>query len=272
VEARGRLLVTGASGRLGTAVRRGLGGQWPLLRLTDVRAIADPEPHAEVVTCDLADAAAVDRLLVGVDAVVHFAGYPREAPWPQILASNVVPVTNLWEAARKAGTRRIVFASSNHVVGFNDRADPADPRVRARPDSRYGVAHAFTENLASFYADKFGIAGFGIRVGSMCEQPTDARMLATWLSPGDLVRLVAVGLSAEYHFELVYGVSRNARGWWNNARAYALGYDPQDRSDRWIDELAGSTLADPLAERLQGGRYVVEEFTGSAARLDRAGP
>lgn len=255
----GRLLITGAAGRLGTAVRRGLGAQWPQLRLTDVRPIPDPEPHAEIVICDLADADAANRLLDGVDAVVHVAGYPREAPWPQILAQNLIPSTILWEAARRGGARRIVFASSNHAVGYEDRSTRADTGMRARPDSRYGVAHAFTESMASFYADKFGLSAFGMRIGSMCAEPTDARMLSTWLSPGDLVRLVDVGLTADFQFELVYGVSRNARCWWDNARAHALGYDPRDSADPWIDALCNKTLPPGLAEQKQGGRYVLEE-------------
>jgi uronate dehydrogenase len=262
----GRLLITGAAGRLGTAVRRGLGARWRQLRLSDLRPIADPESHAEVVTCDLADAGAVDRLLEGVDAVVHLAGHPREGAWTQILGANLIPATHLWEAARKAGTQRVVFASSNHVVGFCERSFCIDAQLRPRPDSRYGVAHAFTENMASLYADKFGIKGFGMRIGSMCPEPTDARMLATWLSAGDLVRLVEVGLTADYHFELVYGVSRNQRSWWDNSRAHALGYAPRDSADPWISALQDKTLSDPMADRLQGGLYVTHELSRDRAR------
>jgi uronate dehydrogenase len=148
--------------------------------------------------------------------------------------------------------------------------------MRARPDSRYGVAHAFTENMASLYADKFGISAFGMRIGSMCPEPTDARMLSTWLSPGDLVRLVEVGLTADFHFELVYGVSRNQRCWWDNARAYTLGYEPRDSADGWIDALRDKTLPPGLAEEKQGGRYVLEEWAGdrtppTPTSVDRSG-
>jgi len=255
----GRLLITGAAGRLGTAVRNGLAGTWRRMRLTDVRPIDDPQPGAEVMLGDLRDPDAVARLVDGVDAIVHFAGYPREAPWEQILASNVTPATLLWEAARAAGVARIVFASSNHAVGWNRREDASDPRFRARPDSRYGVGHAFTEIMAGMYADKFGLAGFAMRVGSMCPEPTDARMLATWLSAADLVRLTEVGLNAEYTFEIVYGISRNRLAWWDNARAYELGYAPADSADAWIDTLSSRTLGDARADALQGGVYVVSD-------------
>lgn len=255
----GRLLITGAAGRLGTVVRKGLGAQWQHLRITDLRSIDDPEPNAEVVVCDLRDGPAVSRIVEAVDAIVHFAGYPREAAWTQILASNVTPATLLWEAARNAGVKRIVFASSNHAVGWNRRDDPSDPGKRPRPDSRYGVGHAFTELMAGMYADRYGLAGFAMRVGSMCPEPTDARMLATWLSPGDLVRLTEVGLTADYSFEIVYGVSRNRLAWWNNARAYELGYAPADSADAWIEALKARTLDHPLADSLQGGRYVIPD-------------
>jgi uronate dehydrogenase len=255
----GRLLITGAAGRLGTVVRRGLGAKWQHLRLTDVRRIDETDPRAEVMLCDLRDANAVARLVAGVEAIVHFAGYPREAPWPQILENNLVPATLLWEAARATGVKRIVFASSNHAVGFNRRDDRSDPSHRARPDSRYGVAHAFSELMASLYADKFGIAAFAMRVGSMTPEPTDARMLATWLSPGDLVRLTEVGLTADYRFEIVYGISRNRLAWWDNARAFELGYAPADSADPWIPALVKEALGDPLADALQGGRYVLAD-------------
>jgi uronate dehydrogenase len=255
----GRLLITGAAGRLGTAVRKGLAAKWRHLRITDIRPIENPEPNAEVVMCDLGDADAVARVVEGVDAIAHFAGYPREASWAQILASNVTPATLLWESARAAGVARIVFASSNHAVGWNRRDDPSDPRFRSRPDSRYGVGHAFTEIMAGMYADKFGLAGFAMRVGSMCPEPTDSRMLATWLSPGDLVQLTEVGLTADYSFEIVYGISRNRLAWWGNARAYELGYAPADSADPWIDSLASKTLGHPMADSLQGGRYVLSD-------------
>ena len=262
-----RLLITGAAGRLGTAVRHALGPRYPRLRLTDIRPIPEPEPHAEIVQCDLADAAAVTALLAGVDAVVHLSGYPREAPWPQIMATNILPACNLWEAARAAGTQRIVFASSNHVLGFKGRNEPSDATERPRPDTRYGIGHAFVENLASFHADKYGVRGFAIRVGSFGPEPRDARMLSTWLSPGDLSRLVEIGLHADYHFEIVYGVSRNTRSWWDNRRAEALGYAPADSADDWIARLECKMLGDALADERQGGLYVSNEFAGNPARL-----
>lgn len=257
-----RLLVTGAAGRLGTVVRKGLAASWPCMRLTDIRPIEDVDPGHEVVECDLADPLAVAGLVHEVDAIVHFAGYPREAAWSRILASNLVPATHLWEAARNAGVNRIVFASSNHVVGFNARNDRSEVGQRARPDTRYGVAQAFTELMASMYADKYGMRGFAMRIGSMCPEPTDARMLSTWLSPADLVRLTQVGLAADYRFEIVYGISRNARAWWDNDRARELGYVPEDSADAWIGQLQDRTLDDPRAERLQGGRFAVDDPAG----------
>ncbi len=275
-----RVLVTGAAGALGRVLRDRLPGHlathepgtaW-CLRWSDLAEMAPLSPQeaaagCELVRCDLADAAAVHALLDGVDAVVHLGGYSVEGPWSTLLGANIVGLINLYEAARVQGTGRVLFASSNHAIGLYRRSERIDHRAGARPDSRYGVTKAFGEDLAWLYAHKHRVASLCLRIGSCVEKPRNARMLATWLSHGDLLRLVTMGLVAEYRYEIVYGVSANRDGWWDNRRAIELGYRPEDDASRFDDELRGVLSASPVAEAFQGGNFAAEEFEGDADAL-----
>ncbi len=267
-----RLLITGAAGQLGKLARARLHGRYPVLRLSDIADIAPAGEGEEVMPCNLADPFAVADLCDGVDAILHLGGRSTEADWPTIMAANIHGVVNLWEAARRSGVRRILFASSNHAIGLYRRSETIDHRDRMRPDSRYGVSKVFGESLAELYAVKHGLRGFSIRIGSCLPEPLDARMLSTWLSPDDFIRLIEVGLQADYVYEVVYGVSANSRGgWWDNANAFRLGYQPKDDSERFAAKVGHLTFDHPAAELTHGGTYVSAEFEGGdnavAARL-----
>ena len=257
-----RVLITGAAGALGGELRRRLKDRFRYLRLSDRAALPDPEQGEDFVRCDLADGPAVEALLADVDAVVHLGGQATEGDWPTVLNSNIVGCYNLWEAARKAGSERILFASSVHAVGLHRRSARLDETTPARPDGRYGLSKAFGEDLACLYAHKHGIKAFCMRIGSCFPAPQDARMLSSWLSYDDFERLVMVGLGANYLYEIVYGASANTRGWWDNARAFALGYAPEDDAEVYAADLADAVSDDPVAERYQGGSFAAAEFTG----------
>ncbi len=169
-----RVLLTGAAGGVGGHLRRELAGRYRL-RLSDLRAPADAG-DAEFVQADLADPDAVRRAVAGVDAIIHLGGFSVESDWRTILDANIVGTHTLYEAARQEGVRRVVFASSNHAVGFYDRAETIDHRVFPRPDSRYGLSKAFGEALARLYADKYGVQSMCIRIGNVAEQPNDVRL------------------------------------------------------------------------------------------------
>ncbi|MDX2103535.1 MAG: NAD(P)-dependent oxidoreductase [Alphaproteobacteria bacterium] len=257
------LLVTGAAGGIGRMLRGALAGRYPLIRWSDRAPMAPPGVGEETVIADLSDAAAVEALTAGMDAILHLGGCSTEADWPTIMAANLHGVVNLYEGARKAGTQRVIFASSNHAIGFWRRSDRLDHESPPRPDSRYGLSKAFGEDVAAYYAFKHGIRSLSLRIGSCFERPTNRRMLSTWLSYADFVRLVEVGLTAEFHHEIVYGVSRNTRSWWDNSNAYRLGYDPQDDAERFAPEVEGIVSDIPLDEAFQGGQFCSPEFTGS---------
>jgi uronate dehydrogenase len=263
-----RLLITGAAGALGSVLRRHTAGRHPALRLSDIKPLEGPPGQGEEhVVCDLADAAAVDRLLEGVDAVVHLGGQAVEGPWPVVMSANIVGAVNLWEAARKAGTKRVLFASSNHAVGFHRRTTRLDHASPAKPDSRYGLSKAFGEDLGLYYANKHGIACLVMRIGSCFPEPTDERMLSTWLSYRDFCQLVEAGLAADYVYEVVYGISANTRAWWDNSNAYRLGYRPQDNAEAYAAKVLGKRSDDPLAETYVGGGFCRPDFTGDPGRI-----
>jgi uronate dehydrogenase len=262
-----RVLLTGAAGHLGRELRSRLAGRFPVLRLSDVAEMAPAGPGEEVVPCDLSDAAAVAELCRDVDAILHFGGRSNEDDWDTILSANIVGAVNLWEGARKSGVKRIVFASSNHAIGLYRRETRIDHRAPAMPDSRYGLSKAFGEDLAALHAYKHGIKALCIRIGSSFAEPADARQLATWMSFDDLVRMIDVGLEADYVFEIVYGVSDNEASWWDNSNATRLGYSPADSADRFAERLAGKKTGDRVTELTQGGAFASKEFDGDPEAL-----
>ncbi len=256
-----RLLLTGAAGTLGRVLTPPLAAAASDLVRSDLPAALAAVPGPDTMPCDLADAAAVRRLLQGVDAVVHLGGFSVEGPFAPILQANIVGLVNLYEAARLNGTRRIVFASSNHVTGCYEQGRDTDPGEPPRPDGFYGVSKLFGEGLASMYHDRYGIQSVCLRIGTATVEPPDRRGLSTWLSHADLARLVLACLRApDVGFTVAYGVSANTRSWWNtpvNRAAWArLGYQPQDDSERFAAQVEQLLLPEGPQRRLQGGSFL----------------
>jgi uronate dehydrogenase len=268
-----RCLITGAAGGIGTRLRRLLKGVYPALRLSDRVQPADLAADEEFVAADLTDPVAVERAVAGMQGIVHLGGVSVERPWEEILPANIVGIYNLFEAARKAGVERVVFASSNHVIGFYPRRRRFGTAVIPRPDSRYGVSKMFGEALGALYADKYGLRVLSIRIGNFNDKPIDERRLSIWIKPEDLVQLIRIGLEhPDLHYEVVYGISANVRGWWDNEAAYRLGYRPTGESERWSAEALAAQArlpADPIGDQLQGGSFCSEEFSGDLDRIKR---
>ena len=260
-----RILLTGAAGGIGSRLRRLLPPLYDLV-LTDREPPSDLSPEETFIAADLADASAIERAATGVDGILHFGGQAAEAPWETILNANIVGTYNLFEAARKEKVRRVVFASTNHVVGFYPRSQTIGPQVLPLPDSRYGVSKAFGESLGALYAHKYGLSVFCIRIGHVSDRPVDERRLAIWLKPEDLVSLIQIGLEREgLVYEVVYGISDNAWAWWDNSRAAGLGYMPEGQSEAFAEAaLAAQALlpADSIGDRFQGGPFCSQEFEG----------
>lgn len=254
-----RLLITGAAGGLGRLLRQELAGFSPSLRLSDIAELGETQPGEELVPCDLADAEAVDRLVAGCDGIIHLGGVSVEDTFEAILQANLRGTYNVFEAARRHGLPRILFASSNHAIGFHRREDRLDGASRLKPDSLYGLSKCFGENLGSYYFDKFGLENVAVRIGSCFAEPKDRRMLATWLSPDDLVALVKCVFEAtRVGHTVLYGASANREQWWDNGHAAFLGWTPKDSSERFRAKVeAAHPRQDPEdpAVRFQGGSY-----------------
>lgn len=266
-----RVLMTGAAGGIGTRLRSLLQGVYPELRLSDLRQPPDLAPHERFVAADLARMEEVEAAVDGVDGIIHLGGHSVEGPWETILQANIIGCYNVFEAARRKGVERVVFASSNHTIGFYRRYRRIDADRKVRPDSRYGVSKAFGEALGAMYADKYGLRVTCIRIGNVDDKPVDLRRLSIWIKPEDLVQLIRIGLEhPELRYEVLWGVSDNERGWWDNSRAYALGYRPTGRAEAFRDEaLAGQAKLppDPIADMFQGGPFCSEEFRGDPSQV-----
>ena len=223
-----RLLITGAAGMLGTGLRQELASNARTLRLSDIEPMPPAGPNEEVIEADIGDLPAVCGLVDGCQGVVHLGGISRENTFEAVLHANLRGVYNVFEAARRHGQPRIIFASSNHAIGFHEREDRLDGDSPFRPDSLYGLSKAYGELMARYYFDKFGIESVSIRIGSCFPKPMDRRMLATWMSLGDLAALIRKVFDApRVGCTMVYGASDNLEQWWDNGHAAFLGWRPQ---------------------------------------------
>lgn len=266
------VLITGAAGNIGRVLRAQLKGRYALLRLTDIAPQAPAAAGEEVLQVDIRDVQAVERSMQGIDCVIHLAGVPEEDSWDKVLPLNIEGCYNVFEAARSAGVRRVVFASSNHAVGFHRRETFIDTNVAPRPDGRYGVSKVFGEAVGRLYADKYGLSVACLRIGSFRpdNRPSESRHLLTWISHRDMAQLAYRCVEhPDYHFVAIYGVSNNLRNRWDNTPVKFIGYRPQDNAEDYATEvLASSPKEDPIAAQFHGGMYCPIEFVGDTTRID----
>lgn len=251
------VLLTGASGMLGTMLASALAARGWTLRLTDLRPFPGPLPSgASFTQADLADGPMILRLAEGCGTILHFGGISVEQPFETIYGPNIGGLYHAFEAARREGAR-MVYASSNHTIGFHPRTDVLDVGDAFRPDGYYGLSKMYGEGMAQLYWDKHGVETVSLRIGSARAEPIDARMLATWLSYRDLTNLVERAATAEsVGHSVIWGVSANKRmSWWRNDARELIGWTPQDDAERWAPELEGVVSDNHASEVNQGGSY-----------------
>ena len=257
-----RLLITGAAGGLGKVSRKGLRGLADAVRLSDVMPIADAEAGMEVVTCDLADEAAVMAMVEGCDGILHLGGVATEQPFPAILRGNLIGVHNLYEAARVHGVGRIFLASSNHVIGYYEQTEHLSGNAPHKPDGWYGISKSYAEAVALMYWHKFGIETAMVRIGSCFPEPVDHRMLASWLAPEDYLALVRrVFETPRLGCPVIWGMSDNDARWWDNSHVDYLGWKPKRNSAEFAEKIAATVPRpdkDAPAARWQGGNFTAE--------------
>ncbi len=261
-----KLLITGGAGRIGRKLRAELADRVALIRTFDRIPAPDLRPNEEGIVGELGDMAALQAAMEGIDGILHLAGVPNEQPFETMLQNNVIGTWNVYEAAFRQGVRRVVFGSSNHVVGFYKRGIRLDTTVPHRPDSRYGLTKCWGEDVGSLYADKYGVKSLHIRIGNAMGVPQSLRTMAIWISERDLAQLVMIGLThPDIHNTIVYGVSDNSTGWYDNSVAHALGYRPMDKSE---DHIAAATAGealqptDAVGRHFQGGMFCSIEYAG----------
>src|SRR6202166_1983910 len=242
------VLVTGASGALGRVLVRALGALGWRLVLTDIAPFPDPIPAGAVFTkADLSDGVTMLRLAEGCGAIIHLGGVSVERPFEEVIGPNIRGLYHIYEAARREKAR-VIFASSNHSVGFHERAETIPADTQFLPDGFYGLSKAYGELMGRLYWYKHGVESVFVRIGSAFPEPVNARMLASWLSYPDLSRLVVRCVLTEHvGCSVIWGASNNPRMTWRKDDARGkLGWQPVDSADPFAGQLGGKVSGDPV--------------------------
>lgn len=257
-----RLLLTGAAGGLGKILRDRIKPWADVVVLSDIVDLGNAREGEEIFQCDLADKTAVMKMMKGVDVVLHFGGISTESTFDNIMHANILGTANIYEAAHKQGVKRIIFASSNHTVGFYRNTDCIDTTAPTRPDSFYGVSKCFGEQLASYYWDRTGLETVSLRIGSSYPEPKDRRMMVTWLSFDDLIEALRRSLFAtRVGYTILFGMSDNDIVWWDNSKSAHLGYKPKNSSSQFNAHFQddGQHLSQCSSETYHGGAFALAE-------------
>lgn len=262
-----KIVLTGAAGRLGSHLREPLSKMADILVSSDLAEnIGTLYPGEEYVTADLTSLDQMIELLDGADMVVHFGAYGDEAPFDTILGPNIIGAYNVWEAAYRQGVRRVVYASSIHAVGMHPKNDFIGTDAPHRPDTFYGLAKCFAEDLARMYWDKRGIEAVCMRILSAANVG-NPRAVGSWLSYDDLIQLVTRAIDTPVTgFAVVYGVSNNDRAPVDNTKANFLGYRPKDNAEQFAKgQFASGGQLDPSdpGNMCHGGPFASVELGNS---------
>ncbi len=266
------VLITGAAGIVGTGLRRQFAADGRPLRLVDRLPVAALASHETGIVADIGDLGAMREAMQGVRGVIHLAGCTTDAGIEEQIEGNVRGAWNVFEAARQAGVERVVYASSHHAVGYYPRRRRIGTEVLLRPDSRYGLTKGFGEQVGALFADKYGLRVLCVRIGFVNDEPVDRRRLSIWSSWRDLAQLVRIGLDhPALRYAVVYGVSGNTRGFFDNQAAFALGYAPQDDAEAFAAQvLAEVPPEDPalVGTHAMGGWGANNEYAGDIGRIN----
>lgn len=257
------VLLTGASGALGRVLVKSLGALGWRLVLTDIAPFPDAIPAGATFTkADLSDGVTMLRLAEGCGAIIHLGGVSVERPFEEVIGPNIRGLYHIYEAARREKAR-VIFASSNHSVGFHERTESLPADTQFLPDGYYGLSKAYGELMGRMYWFKHGVESVNVRIGSACPEPVNARMLASWMSYGDFSKLMErCVLTPSVGHVVIWGASANARmTWWRDDARAKLGWVPVDSADPFAGQLAGAVSGDPVEEQYMGGAYCRIDYT-----------
>jgi uronate dehydrogenase len=259
------VVITGASGALGRVLAKSLGALGWRLVLTDIVPFPDAVPAgASFVKADLSDGVAILRLAEGCGAIIHLGGASVERPFEEVIGPNIRGLYHIYEAARREKAR-VIFASSNHSVGFHERTESLPADTAFLPDGYYGLSKAYGELMGRMYWFKHGVENVNVRIGSCFAEPTNARMLASWLSYPDFSRLMEkCVLAPKVGHAVIWGASKNARmTWWRDDARAVVGWAPTDSADPFTGQLAKAVSGDAVEERYMGGAYCSIDYSRS---------
>jgi uronate dehydrogenase len=267
-----KILLTGAAGRVGQALRPLLRKQYAQVLLTDIKSIVDCQENETFQQGDITDFEFAKSLVESCDGIVHLAGIVGNHPtFAESIGPNYIGTHNILRAAVDSRIRNIVYASSHHTVGFMKRGEKIDHMTAPRPNSEYALSKAFGESAASYFADNFGLNILSIRIGYIGSDVSTERRLHTWISDRDLAQLVTIGLQTDdLGYQIVYGVSDCDEPFFDNRNAERLGYRPQDHSR---DAATSRTVLDlkpdlnTIEEGLVGGGFAAVGFAGNKSRI-----
>ncbi len=251
-----KVLITGLAGKIGGIIRKNLSDEYDLSGLDLVAT----NGYVSQIG-DLSDLESILPAFTGIDTVVHLAADPNhQGSWESNLKNNIIGTRNVYEAARLKGVKRIIFASSNHALGFHPLKDnpykqiydgdfsdirhPIEPLSTeiVRPDGYYGVSKSFGESLGSYFHDEYGLSVICMRIGWVMEpdDPTfSPAALSLWMSHGDTANLIRKCIDApeSVGFAIIYGMSANTYGIWDMEPGQKIvGYEPRDNAGTFWEE------------------------------------
>jgi uronate dehydrogenase len=258
------IILTGAAGNLGRVLAPKLAARGHHLLLCDIADYTDSLPHdATFRKIDLTDRDTMLALAPETAAILHFGAISTERSFEEILAANIRGTYHVFDLARLAKAR-VIFASSNHTVGFHERGMTLDEDCDLRPDGFYGLSKTYGELLARLYWDKHGVESLSIRIGTCLPKPYEPRHLSTWLSHDDLIGMIEAGLNTPLlGCRVIWGASKNRRSWWKS-HDEDLGDLRKHDAESFADSLSKAESVNPIAQQYQGGGFCVQDYDRQA--------
>ena len=259
-----KIVLTGAGGRLGSYLREPISNLCNYLVSTDIKENIGPlYENEKFIQADLSNFDEINPIIENATMICHFGAIVDELPFNKLLGPNYIGSYNIWESSRRHNVKRVIYSSSMHAVGMYPKTMTLKTDTPHRPDSFYGLAKCFTEDLAKMYFEKNAIEAVCLRIAS-CAPVNTARSLSSWLSYNDLIKLVTKSIDTPYTgYTIIYGISNNDRKNVDNSNASHIGYIPEDNAEIFAEEILQKDLTEELNDKgnqCHGGAFASTEL------------